>query len=99
MGLQSCKGICLLHILASITGEHIVSAVELYGHLFFVKARSRESASRRPASDSEPRAASSAAGQPRTREGLHAPASQPTPGTLQPGEATGANPAAGLNVF
>ena len=63
--------------------------------IFFSFARSRERASRRPASDSEPRAASSAAGQPRTREGLPAPASQPTPGILQPGEATGANPAAG----
>ena len=63
----------------------------------FSFARSRESASRRPASDSEPRAASSAAGQPRTREGLHAPASQPTPGILQPGEATGAHPAAGTD--
>ncbi|KAI5947836.1 Muscarinic acetylcholine receptor M2 [Manis javanica] len=67
--------------------------------IFLVKARSRQTASRRPASDSERRAAGPRAAQPRTREGLLPPAScQPSPRRAQPGPATGAKPEAGLNV-
>lgn len=62
----------------------------------FSLARSRQTASRRPASDSERRAAGPRAAQPRTREGLLPPAScQPSPRRAQPGPATGAKPEAG----